>query len=113
MDAVVPPMSAKRAIKLIRTHIHKDVALYKKEALFSLVAQKPLYLSRGWALGFRHTPDKYKTHLDFVIGHSNKAWGLLYRFFAIPSIYREHCDGFARVIRAWLARARPVEDSSF
>lgn len=112
-DVVVPPMPAEEAIRLIRTHIHKDIALYKKEALFSLVARKPLYLSSGWSLGFRDTLDKYRTHLDFVIGHSERAWGVLYRFFVIPSIQKEQTEGFAQVIRAWVAHAEPVKGNRF
>lgn len=112
-DVVVPPMPAEEAIRLIRAHIHRDIALYKKEALFNLVAGKPIYLGRKWSLGFRKTPDKYRTHLDFVIGYSERAWGVLYKLFVIPSIQKEQSEGFAQVIRAWLAHAEPVKGNSF
>lgn len=106
-DVLVPPLPAEEAIRLIRTHIHKDIALYKKEALFKLIARAPVYLGHGWSLGFRDTQDKGKTHLDFVIGHSERAWGVLYKLFVIPSIPKKRTDGFAEVIRIWLTRAEP------
>lgn len=112
-DVLVPPLPKEEAIRLIVEHIRKDVALYKKEALLSLVAGEPTYLRDGWILGFRRMPDNYKRHLDFVIGPSNGRRGVLHRLFVIPRIHEDYAEGFVQVIGAWIARAETVKRNGF